>query len=125
MKIADNKLNNIGKANPFKTPAGYFESFPDSVMSLLPEKENKEPQVVSLWERVKPWVYMAAMFTGIMLMVNIFVHKSESIGVFSENVDNISISVIDEFNSYYEEKMAYASYLEVLYEDEIVNLPSN
>ena len=121
----DNKLNKIGKVNPFKVPVGYFENFSDSIMSQLPEKENKKSLVVSLWERMKPWVYMAAMFVGIMLMVNIFVHKPNPVKIFSENVDNISIAVIDDFYSYYEEKMAYASYQEALYEDEIVSFSSN
>jgi len=120
MKTTGNNLENIGKVNPFKVPTGYFENFSSSVMSQLPEKEQKEPQVISLWERAKPWFYMAAMFTGIALMVNIFIHRPESTKIFSEDVNNISIDEIDEFNSYYQERMSYASYLETLYDDEIL-----
>ena len=125
MKTTDNKLGIIGKTNPFKAPEGYFELVQEQILSQLPEKESRKPQVVSLWERMKPWVYMAAMFTGIMLMVNIFVDRRETNGIFSKDVNSISISEIDDLNSYYEEKMADASYQDVLYEDEIVNLPSN
>ena len=125
MKTTDSKLNVIGKTNPFKVPEGYFESVQEQILSQLSEKEVRKPQVVSLWEQVKPWVYMAAMFTGIMLMVDIFVDRQKTSGILSKDVSNISISEIDDFNSYYEEKMAYASYLEVLYEDEVVNIPSN
>ena len=118
MKTTNSKLDNIGKINPFKVPEHYFERFCDNMMSQLPEKEIKEPQVVGMWERMKPWVYMAAMFVGIMLMVNIFVNKSESAGIFSKNVENISISEIDDFNSYYQERIAYSSYQQALYTEE-------
>ncbi len=117
MKITANKLNNIGKANPFRVPAGYFENFSENLMSQLPEKENKESQVISLWERVRPWMYMAAMFAGIVLMVNIFVSHPEPVGIFSEDVNEISIDEIDEFDFYYQDKIAYASYQQVFQEE--------
>lgn len=67
-------LRKIGTKNPFTVPEGYFESFPQELMSKLPEKEPllsvSEP---TLWQRVKPWIYMTAMFCGIMLSVRIFV----------------------------------------------------
>jgi len=118
MKTTGNKLNEIGKANPFKVPAGYFESFSHNIMSQLPEKEKKNPQVLNLWERVRPWVYMAAMVAGVTLMFNVFAHKSESEGIFSKDVKNIPIAEIDELNSYYQDKGAYVSYLDALYNDE-------
>ena len=118
MKTTGNKLDKIGEVNPFKVPAGYFESFSENIMSQLPEKENKEPQVISLWERVRPWIYMAAMFTGIMLMVNIFIQKPETTQIFSKDVNDISISEIDDFNSYYQERLAYSSYQQALYAEE-------
>lgn len=67
-------LRKIGTKNPFTVPEGYFESFPQELMEKLPEKEPllsvSEP---TLWQRVKPWIYMTAMFCGIMLSVRIFV----------------------------------------------------
>ena len=118
MKTTGNKLDKIGKINPFKAPAGSFETFSENIMFQLPEKEEKKPQVVGLWERVRPWVYMAAMFTGIILMVNLFIQKPESLGIFSEDANNISIDEIEDFNSYYQEKIAYVSYLDALYDDD-------
>lgn len=118
MKTTGNKLNNIGKENPFKVPERYFENFSENLMSQLPEKESKEPQVISLWERVRPWMYMAAMFAGIVLMVNIFVSQPEPVRIFSEDVDKISIDEIDEIDSYYQDKIAYASYQLVFQEEE-------
>ena len=70
----DNILRKVGTKNPFQVPDQYFEDFTQELMSKLPEKEplllSSEP---TFWQRVKPWVYMTAMFCGIMLSVRIFV----------------------------------------------------
>ncbi len=70
----DNILRKVGTKNPFRVPDHYFEDFTQELMNKLPEKEPipsmPEP---SLWQRVKPWVYMTAMFCGIMLSVRVFV----------------------------------------------------
>ena len=70
----DNILRKVGTQNPFRVPENYFEDFTQELMNKLPEKEPilclSEP---TLWQRVKPWVYMTAMFCGIMLSVRIFV----------------------------------------------------
>ena len=70
----DNILRKAGTSNPFRVPDHYFENFTQELMNKLPEKEPmplmSEP---TLWERVKPWLYMTAMFCGIMLSVKVFV----------------------------------------------------
>ena len=74
----DNILRKVGTQNPFRVPENYFEDFTQELMNKLPEKEPilclSEP---TLWQRVKPWVYMAAMFVGIMLSVRIFVGEPQ------------------------------------------------
>ena len=74
----DNILRKAGTGNPFRVPEHYFDNFTEELMGKLPEKESlpfsTEP---TLWERVKPWVYMAAMFCGIMLSVRIFVGEPQ------------------------------------------------
>lgn len=74
MEEEKNILRKVGTKNPFQVPEGYFESFTQELMSKLPEKNSylheSEP---TIWQRVKPWIYMAAMFCGIMLSVRIFV----------------------------------------------------
>ena len=74
----DNILRKVGTGNPFRVPEHYFDNFTEELMGKLPEKEplpfSTEP---TLWERVKPWVYMAAMFCGIMLSVRIFVGEPQ------------------------------------------------
>ena len=70
----DNILRKAGTSNPFRVPDHYFENFTQELMNKLPEKEPmplmSEP---TLWERMKPWLYMTAMFCGIMLSVKVFV----------------------------------------------------
>ena len=74
----ENILKKVGTKNPFQVPDHYFEEVTQEIMSKLPEKEPMpmmaEP---TLWERVKPWVYMTAMFCGIMLSVRIFVGQPQ------------------------------------------------
>ena len=71
-------LQKIGKKNPFTVPENYFEDFTQELMGKLPAQEavlqTEEP---TLWQRVKPWLYMAAMFCGIMLSVRIFVGEPQ------------------------------------------------
>ncbi len=62
------------RAAGMKVPEGYFDSFAERMMAQLPAEE---PQVVELprrglWATVRPYVYMAAMFAGIWLMMNMF-----------------------------------------------------
>lgn len=56
-------------------PEGYFDNFSKKLMNKLPEKElTPAPQEnITVWQRIKPWVYMAAMFCGLMLSVRVVV----------------------------------------------------
>ena len=74
----DNILRKVGTQNPFRVPEHYFEDFTQELMSKLPEKEPMQCLLEpTLWQRVKPWVYMTAMFCGIMLSVRIFVGEPQ------------------------------------------------
>lgn len=73
MKEEDNILKKAGKENVFRVPDGYFENLTSEVMSRLPEKEKpvfitKEP---TKWEKMKPWLYMAAMFAGAAMIIRV------------------------------------------------------
>lgn len=74
----ENILRKVGTKNPFRVPDHYFEEVTQEIMSKLPEKEPMPTMAEpTLWERVKPWMYMAAMFCGIMLSVRVFVGKPQ------------------------------------------------
>ena len=72
MKEETNILNKIGKEPGFKVPQGYFDNFKKEMMSKLPEKEIKAEPKTTTWLRLRPFVYMAAMFAGVWLMMQIF-----------------------------------------------------
>lgn len=82
-------LKRCGTENPFTVPEGYFERFTEQLMEKLPEREAQPAPKLTLWTRVKPWVYMAAMFCGLMLSVRMFVSEkqSQSPAVASETTD--------------------------------------
>lgn len=71
-------LKRCGTENPFTVPEGYFERFTEQLMEKLPEREAQPAPKLTLWTRVKPWVYMAAMFCGLMLSVRTFVGEKQS-----------------------------------------------
>ena len=94
MREEDQLLKKIGTQNPFKVPEHYFEDFSEELMNKLPEKEILPvSQEITLWQRVKPWLYMTAMFCGIMLSVRIFVGepKRDNFPAISKTlIENIS-----------------------------------
>ncbi len=67
MKIEDNNLKNKLKENPFSAPEGYLEGLADRIMGKIPEETQAAPEApqVSLLDRVRPFLYMAAMFAGL------------------------------------------------------------
>lgn len=74
MKENTELKNRIGKENPFKVPEGYFENIVPEIMKQLPETEVQEEVEVTMWERVKPWVYMVAMFCGLMFGLRVMMN---------------------------------------------------
>lgn len=84
----DNILKKAGTDNPFSVPDHYFEDFIRNLMAKLPEKEPLPlPEEPTLWQRVKPWIYMAAMFCGIMLSVRVFVGEPQK-----EEIPHINVA---------------------------------
>ena len=89
----NNILKRVDKRNPFLVPDDYFRTFAQELMNNLPEKDSiltmSEP---TLWQRVKPWLYMTAMFVGIMLTVRIFVKEppKEEFPITQVEAENLS-----------------------------------
>ena len=73
MKEEDTLLKKIGKEPSFKVPEGYFENLTSEVMNKLPEKEKVDFKEVqpTMWVRVRPLFYMAAMFVGAALIIRV------------------------------------------------------
>lgn len=73
MKEEDNIRKKTGTENPFRVPDGYFENLTSEVMNRLPEKEKLTAvqQEPTLWQKVRPWLYMTAMFIGAALIIRV------------------------------------------------------
>jgi hypothetical protein len=72
-------LNKYGKDPGFKVPDNYFADFNKKMADMLPDVEitpvDAKP---TMWQRVKPLVYMAAMFAGVWCMMSVFSHFTSS-----------------------------------------------
>lgn len=79
MKEEKQLIAQCGKKQPFKVPEGYFEQFHEQLMSSLPETTPKPAPAtkVTLMARIKPWLYMAAMFVGTIFVVKGLVSVQE------------------------------------------------
>jgi len=67
-----NKLDELKGKNPFKLPDGYFEGLTGQIMAQIPETSPKETKVVSLYVRMRPWLYLAAVFAGLLIVLRVF-----------------------------------------------------
>ena len=100
MKRNDLELQKkYGKKNPFTVPEGYFDHFAEELMNQLPEKETTPLPQIKLWDRVKPWVYMAAMFVGLMFTIRTFIGETQEesdMGNLSDMPDEYIESIVDQ-----------------------------
>ena len=72
-------LNKYGKDPGFKVPENYFDDFNRRMADMLPDVEITPIDVKpSMWQRVKPFAYMAAMFAGVWCMMSVFSHFTAS-----------------------------------------------
>lgn len=85
MKDEEKLMYNYGKDGGFLRPEGYIDLFADALINDLPEIPVVQEQSISRWQRVKPYVYLAAMFAGIWLMMNLYHRISESTASNFEN----------------------------------------
>ena len=120
MKTEQNNLDRLKGKNPVTVPKGYMEGLTANIMSQLPEREpEKEAKKVSLMDRVRPWLYMAAVFAGLGLFFKVLVGpedkaaKTDSLLVKTE-VSPASVSALqavedEESLEYLEEQ--YAGYI--------------
>ena len=72
-------LNKYGKNPGFKVPENYFDDFNKRMADMLPDVEITPVDVKpTMWQRVKPLVYMAAMFAGVWCMLSVFSHFTDT-----------------------------------------------
>lgn len=77
MTIEQKNLDRLKGQNPFSVPEGYMEGLTAQIMSQVPEKVSVKEVKISLMDRVRPWLYMAAMFVGLGLFFKVFLDTGE------------------------------------------------
>lgn len=75
MKEEDELLKKCGTKKSIHGTRRLFRQLLKELMNKLPEKEQTStPQeTITTWQRIKPWIYMAAMFCGLMFSVRVVV----------------------------------------------------
>ena len=72
-------LNKYGKDPGFKVPENYFADFNQRMADMLPDVEITPVDVKpTMWQRIKPIIYLAAMFAGVWCMMQIFAHFTDT-----------------------------------------------
>ncbi|MBQ3362926.1 MAG: hypothetical protein IJG42_03130 [Muribaculaceae bacterium] len=75
-------LEKYGKDPGFKVPENFFEDFNKRMTEMLPDVEITPVDVKpTMWQRLKPLVYMAAMFAGVWCMMQVFAHFTDTNGI--------------------------------------------
>ena len=93
-----NKLGEIKGKNPFKVPKGYMEGLTEQIMAGIPEITHMETKVVSLRERIRPWLYLAAVFAGLLIFLKVFINPVSRDTDQSDNVSSyLQAFVSDDF----------------------------
>ena len=111
MKKEENNLDRLKGTNPFTVPEGYMEGLTERIMSQLPEKQEERAKRISLMDRVRPWLYMAAVFAGLGLFFKAIVGINGSDGSTASD----SLLVRTEVPIEAEEDEEYLEYLEAQY----------
>ncbi len=92
-------LSKAGKEPGFTVPEGYFEGLTSTIMSRLPEVEITDVEAKpTWWMRVRPYVYLAAMFAGVWCMMTLFNHLNSPMTNL-QRVAEIAGGISDEHNA--------------------------
>lgn len=125
MKYNDSEsLRGLSRDDGMRTPEGYFADFARRMEAALPEQPWEKPEAAparrTLWNVVRPYVYMAAMFAGIWCMMNIFnfIHPAPS-SAYPEGNSTLAAAINDDafINDYFISEVDQADLFDRLYDD--------
>ncbi|SCQ20436.1 hypothetical protein TFUB4_01227 [Tannerella forsythia] len=120
MKIQQFNIEDEKKKNSFRVPEGYMEGLTDQIMARLPEcPQQKETKVVSMADKIRPWLYLAASFIGLLLIFKGIqgerVQKEHTVDPLLVKMEAPEASL----NAISEEDQEFLEYLEAQYADEL------
>lgn len=122
-------LAEIDKNIPFTVPENYFSQFNESIMDNLPLRVEESKEKISLWEKSKTWVYMAAMFLGLFFTIKVLTTSTNSpadkVAAVSDPYEvykwqDVQITRDDFFN-FIETQYEDESYYELMYDEVYLN----
>ena len=118
-------LDNLRGKQPFSVPKGYMDGLTDRIMNQIPEKrpQAEEPLVISWADRVRPWLYLAAVFAGLGIFFKTIVgvipqteNEEDSLLVQSER----PLVSPDEIQDEQVEDLEYLEYIEMKYSADLL-----
>lgn len=88
---SEDKLKKMyGQQNPFGVPENYFDRFAENMLESLPEKDESPKMVETsevvektdntrrtLFVKLKPYLYLAAMFCGLYFGIQVMKHRND------------------------------------------------
>jgi hypothetical protein len=84
-------LEDIGKELPFSVPEDYFNQFALQIEERIGYKQS------AILKFLRPWMYMAAMFVGILIMGQVFyTTHQKNLTINAENYETYVLSQVDE-----------------------------
>ena len=117
-------LDKVDRKSGMTVPENYFADFAEKMMQSLPEKEEVIiTKPLTRWQKVRPYIYLAAMFAGIWCMVKMVdLMGSNTIGTPTQVAQSEQIlaqAIEDEMfiDDYCYEDVDEYSLLESMYED--------
>jgi hypothetical protein len=116
-------LSEINHHDGMTVPDGFFDAFNKQMAENLPKQEweNPKPNIMprSFWQRVRPYVYMAAMFMGIWCMMKTFdLMRGDSPIAIEKNTELVSAINNDAFfNDYFTPAVSETDVYDDLYND--------
>lgn len=106
MKENNEIFDRFADSKPFSVPEGYFEQLSSDVMNKIEQEKIEETPVITLWQKLRPYIYMTAMFVGIYFSLRMFsglakeinIQKEETAEIFSE--EELMLSMFDTYSLY-------------------------
>ncbi len=121
MKKEENNLDRLKGTNPFIVPEGYMDGLVERIMDQLPENQAEEVRPISLMDRVRPWLYMAAVFAGLGLFFKAIVGDEVSNGNTADSLIVNTEVPVESLNAIELEDEEYLEYLEIQYANYLMN----
>lgn len=114
MKENSPLLDKISRKDGLTVPKDYFADFEKRMADSLPYRPELEERRIeaprTFWQRVRPYVYMAAMFAGVWCMIKMFslmsapdtmsIDNHPSLATAVENAQFVEDYVIDDISDY-------------------------